>query len=130
MQAWLRYLTVLVLFSLGNGIGQYTLAPGGAYRDYTMQGVSHDWHRYLWAVSVPGQWPVILAHALFVGALSAIIVVPIGAALGFLLFSVRPALRERVASCPAPWLYAITVLVGFVVGVGITIVAGRNPGII
>lgn len=67
MRGWLGWLSALLLFSLSSGLGRYALAPGGAYRDYAMEGVSHDWHRYLWALSVPGEWRVLVLHGLFVG---------------------------------------------------------------
>jgi hypothetical protein len=120
---------VLLLCSFASGLGRYALAPGGAYVDYTMQGVNHDWHRYLWAITMPNAWPVLIALGAFIGATTAILVVPVGAILAFVAFWIWPSLRNRFSSWNLAWLLLIVAIAGFLSGVAQTIIAGRNPGI-
>ena len=45
-----------LVYSIAFGLGSYALAPGGRYADWTMQGVSHDWHQYRWFYQESGAW--------------------------------------------------------------------------
>ena len=117
------------MFSLANGIGQYALAPDGQYNNYAMESVSHDWHLYDWGILNPPAWRPLLFYGMFIGALQAVLVIPVGLGIALVAFMLRPSLRDRCASWKLSGLLLIVALVGFLSGVAETIIRGLNPGI-
>ena len=119
-----------LLYSIAWGLGSYTLAPGGAYVDWGVQGVSHDWHQYRWFFQVPPSgWPLLTLLGVFVGAFTALFVVPVLCAAGALLFWRLPSLEQRLLSTSRVELCYIVIGLGLITGVAATIISGRNPGI-
>lgn len=128
---WLRCLGLALVLGFAIGCGQYALAPGGAYVDYTMQGISHDWHRYLWFFQIPLRWQVvILFHALFASGFLfielAVIAVGAAAVMTFLL----PSLGAKFVAVKSHLLWPLAAVLGILVGLLVTVLDGRNPGII
>ena len=119
-----------LLFAFAWGLGSYVLAPGGAYVDWAMQGVSHDWHQYRWFFQAPfSGWSLLADLSIFVGAFTALFVVPITCALGALLFWRLPALKQRLLSVNRVRLCCVVIGLGLLTGLAGTIISGRNPGI-
>jgi hypothetical protein len=118
-----------LLYAFAWGLGSYAVAPGGAYVDWTMQGVSHDWHQYLWFFQVPlGGWFRLAVLGVFIGAFNALLVVPIACAVGALLFWKLPTTKRRLLSVNHVRLCYIVIGLGLLTGVVETIISGRNPG--
>ena len=133
LRAMLRALVLCgllgLLYALAWGLGSYALAPGGAYVDWTMQGISHDWHRYHWFFQVPfSGWSILALLGVFTGAFTALFVVPIACAVGALLFWRLPALQQCLLSVNRVRLGYIAIGLGLITGVAETIISGRNPG--
>jgi hypothetical protein len=119
-----------LLYSLAWGLGSYALAPGGAYVDWTMQGVSHDWHQYRWFFQIPSTgWYALAVLGVFVGGFSAAFVVPITCAVGAFLFWSVPVLKQRLLGVNRVRLSCAVIVLGLLTGVAATIISGRNPGI-
>ncbi len=119
-----------LLYAFAWGLGSYALAPGGAYVDWTMQGVSHDWHRYLWFFQVPfSGWFWLAALGVCIGAINSLLVVPIACAVGALVFWKLPTIKQRLLSVNPVRLCYVVIGLGLLTGVAWTIISGRNPGI-
>jgi hypothetical protein len=121
---------VALLFCLAVGWGSYALAPSGAYSDWTVQGISHDWHRYEWFFQVPSALPVLA----FLGALNAlahaIIVVPVVLVMVAILFLRLPRSKDRLLKQANDIRFWIVIFsLGFATGIVETIIQGRNPGV-
>ena len=132
---WVRCIGIAILFGLVYGCGAYALAPGGEYEnyagewlDYSMQGVHHDWHNYLWFVQVPKLWPALLSLGLFDGSFRAIALVIPAAIVATVFSRFLPSLGARLIKFSATILWTCVVLLGFLSGVLSTIVDGRTPG--
>ena len=67
--------------------------------------------------------------SIFVGAFTALFVVPITCALGALLFWRLPALKQRLLSVNRVRLCCVVIGLGLLTGLAGTIISGRNPGI-
>lgn len=118
------------MYSLAWGLGFYAIAPGGADVDWTMQGVSHDWHQYRWFFQIPFTgWYALAALGIFVGAFYAVFAVPTTCAVGAFLFWILPVLRQRLLSVNHVRLSSAVIVLGLLTGVAATIISGRNPGI-
>ena len=119
-----------LVYAFAWGLGSYALAPGGAYLDWTMQAVSHDWHQYRWFFQVPfSGWYLLAVLGVLMGALNTLFVVPIACALGALLFWRLPTLKQRLLSVNRVRLCYVVIGLGLITGVAATVISGRNPGI-
>ncbi|MGA8098370.1 MAG: hypothetical protein WB810_06910 [Candidatus Cybelea sp.] len=129
----LKALTICALlalvYSIAWGLGSYALAPGGKFVDWTMQGVSHDWHQYRWFFQEPGAWEGLAPLGTFAGLLVALLVVPITCGVAALLFWRMPMLQERLLKANGLYLCCTVIGPGLLTGVVLTIISGRNPGI-
>lgn len=120
---------IALTFCLAFGWGSYALAPGGAYVDWTMQGVSHDWHRYLWFFQIPSTaWLMLIVLGAFAAAVYAVALVPCTLIASAVLFRLCPRAGEWL-SRSAIWVGLTTFIFGYTGGIVDTIIAGRNPGI-
>jgi len=118
-------------FSWAFGVGEYTLAPDGAYNAYAVESVSHDWHQYLWFFSTePRWWFVLLAHGLVGGFIYSILLVPIVVTVAFTLCWRLPSLRAWLLAANKVPLAIAAIVIGLAGGTVSTILGGRNPGII
>jgi hypothetical protein len=117
------------VYSIAWGLGSYALAPGGRYVDWTMQGVSHNWHQYRWFYqeSGAGEWLALLGS--FVGLLAALLVVPSTCGAAALVFWRMPMLKERLLRANGVYLGCTVIGLGLLTGVALTIINGRNPGV-
>jgi hypothetical protein len=130
LRALLICASLALLYSIAWGLGLYALAPGGKYLDWTMQGVSHDWHQYRWFFEQPLHgWYILALLGVFVGALTALLVVPISCGVAALLFWRMPMLNERLLKANGVYLCCTVIGLGLLAGVAGTIIGGRNPGI-
>ena len=130
MKTLMSYALLALIFSWACGIGTYVLAPSGAYTDWTMQGASHDWHQYQWFFQTPlSAWFILVCFGILVGSLIAIFAVPTACAVCALLFWRRLVLQERFSLANPARLVSLAITLGLAVGIVVTIVAGRNPGI-
>ncbi len=95
-----------------------------------MQGVSHDWHQYLWFFQVPfGGWFRLAVLGVFIRAFNALLVVPIACAVGALLYRKLPTTKQRLLNVNRVRLCYIVIELCLITGVMETIISGRNPGI-
>jgi hypothetical protein len=130
LKALLIVSAVALLFCLAAGWGSYALAPGGAYSDWTVQGVSHDWHRYQWFFQVPSALPVLMILGAFIALAHAIIVVPVVLVMVAILFLRFPRSKGRLLELANDVRFWIVILcLGFATGIMETIIQGRNPGV-
>ncbi len=112
------------------GFGTYALAPGGAYLDATAQGISRDWHSYLWVFDTPPElWLLIALLAPEIGVVVAIYSVPIACVATALLVWIAPAFTLRLTGTKPLYLALVAIALGIISGILFTIVMGRNPGV-
>lgn len=132
IRLWARCLLLAVVFSFACGVGLYSLAPDGHYQ-IGPGTPSHDPHKYLWFFQPNGIGVVLLLiEGLFFGALMSLtFVVPIACIVGVLLSLVRPLapIVRRFLSTRGFSLIIIAVLVGWILGVAVTVTSGVFPGL-
>jgi hypothetical protein len=123
-------LATVLLFCLGLGFGQYALAPDGAYGSYGSEDPSHDWGKYLWFFQVPAAIPMLLVHGALIGILTGAVIVPVAGVVAAIMIWRFPGLHVWLAGSRWAWLSLGVFFAGLLSGAAMTILAGRNPGII
>jgi hypothetical protein len=124
---WIRCLILGATFGLAIALGTIALSPSGEFTEYGMQIESHDWHAYRWIVQEPSVWRIAAftlailvalncAESLFVSAL---------AALALIFFRKT---RVWFVRLPFHWLWLVTSIIAFSLGLATTISDGRWPG--
>ncbi|MHB8355770.1 MAG: hypothetical protein ACYDDQ_03680 [Vulcanimicrobiaceae bacterium] len=129
---WLRCIAVALVFSGAAGFGLYSVAPDGHFQ--IGPGMpSHDFHKYAWFFQGSiGWWFLLLEEGLMCGSLFFLpfaipLAVVVAAALS-LIKSLRPLAVCLVGIRPL-LLFSLAVLIGWIVGLAITISSGVFPGI-
>lgn len=133
LRLWARCLAFAVIFALAIGIGQFSLSPDGHFQ--IGPGVpSHDPSKYRWWWQDGGLFslPLLIEEGVFIGALlwlPVLVVIAIVVA-GVLSLIPHFAVPARRVSSSQPLLLLLSALVlGWFVGVALTINSGVFPGI-
>ncbi len=130
LRALLIVSAVALLFCLAVGWGSYALAPSGAYSDWTVEGISHDWHRYEWFFQVPSFLPALMILGALNALAHAVVVVPVVLVMVAILFLFFPKSKDRLVTQASNIRFWIVICcLGFAIGIIETIIQGRNPGV-
>lgn len=130
---WLRCIAVALVFSGAAGFGLFSVAPDGHF-EIGPGMPSHDFHKYAWFFQQPlFGWFVLLAEGLVVGSVFWFLpfAIPLAAIVAAALsrFKSLRSLAVRLVGIRPLLLFSLAVLIGWIVGLAITISSGVFPGL-